>query len=219
MHRFTHVGAALSLAFLCASAGAAPESASAPMAVGQAVDRAAAVAACERAAQATLRDTRGATATAVFTTAAALVPGPADATELTLRGSGQARTAGGARPFSYSCSFDTRSNAVAGLVLRDATSGTQAAATQRMVEPDLSQISPTACESAAAGSLKRRWPGVANIVFNANARQLSQHEGGHAMLRGQGTAVPSLRDPMTHFAYDCTVDPRNGRIVAMRIAD
>ena len=217
MHRFTHLGIAVSLAAGGASAGAA--AASAPIAVGQPAGRVAAVAACERAAQDTLRDTRGATASATFTGAPVLAPGPADGAELTLRGSGQARTAGAVRPFSYSCTFDTRSNAVTGLVLRDVAISTQAPATQRMVEPDLSQISPTACESAAAGSLKRRWPGVASIVFNANARQLSQQEGSHAVLRGQGTAVPSLREPTTHFAYDCTVDLRNGRVVAVRIAD
>ena len=123
------------------------------------------------------------------------------------------------RPFSYSCTFDSGTKAVTGLVLRDAAKAGPAPAAARSVEPDLTQISPTACESAAAGSLKRRWPGVANIQFNTGTRQLSQQEGGNATLRGQGRATPSLREPTTHFAYDCTVDPRNGRIVAVRIAD
>ena len=167
----------------------------------------------------TLRSTRGAAANASFSAPPTLAPGPADSAELTLRGGGQSRTASGMRPFSYSCSFDTTNKAVTGLVLRDSAGGAPAPEAARSVEPDLTQISPAACEAAAASSLKRRWPGVANILFNADTRRLSQQDGSNASLRGQGTAIPALREPTTHFTYDCTVDPRNGRIVAVRIAD
>jgi hypothetical protein len=207
----------LMLSSLCGATVAAPASAPAGAPVSPA--RAAAISACERAAQDTLRETRGATAAASFAATPTLLPGPADAVEVTYRGSGQVRTAGGTRPFSYSCTFDTRANAVAGLVLRDAAAPGQTPTAARAVEPDLSQISPTACESAAAGELKRRWPSVAGINFNADTRQLSQQEGGNASLRGQGNATPSVRQPTTHFSYECTVDPRNGRIVAVRIGD
>lgn len=201
------------LTLLLAAAGALAAAASEP-----ASGRAAAAAACERAAQSTLRDTRGAAASATFDRAPSLVPGPADAGEMTLRGSGQARTPNGARPFSYSCTYDTRNNAVAGVVLRDVGTPDRAVPA-RAVEPDLSQISPTACESAAADALKRRWPGVAQIAFNANTRQLSQEAGGPASLRGQGQAIPSLRAPATHFSYDCALDPRNGRVLKIAIGD
>jgi hypothetical protein len=204
----------VSLALGSAAAGVWPatEAASAPSA-----SRATAVAACERAALGTLRETRGAGTMANFSSAPALVPGAADASELTLRGNGQVRTASGSRSFSYSCTYDPRNDAVAGVVVRD-LAPPERPATARAVEPDLSQISPTACESAAAGALKRRWPGVARISFNADTRQLSQEAGGNASLRGQGNAEPSAREPATHFSYDCTVDPRNGRVVAVRIA-
>lgn len=180
--------------------------------------RAAASAACERAAQGTLRDTRGAGASASFDKATSLVPGPADASDITLRGSGQVRTAAGARPFSYSCTYDTRNNTVAGVVLRD-LGRSERVAPARAIEPDLSQLSPTACESAAADALKRRWPAVAQIAFNADTRQLSQEAGGPASLRGQGQAIPTLRAPATHFSYDCAVDPRNGRVLKVTIND
>jgi len=205
------------LTALCSATLAAP--ASAPSGAGAASGRAAGAAACERAAQDTVRETRGATAIASFAAAPVVAPGPADASEVTYRGSGQVRTAGGTRPFSYSCTFDTRTNAVAGVVLRDAGAPGQTSPAAPAVEPDLSQISPTACESAAAGALKRRWPGVASIQFNADTRQLSQQDGGTASLRGQGIATPAVRAPATHFSYDCAVDPRNGRVVAVRIAD
>lgn len=208
---------ALALLAVAGSAIAAP--ASEPGVAANASGLAAAAPACQRAVQDTLRSSRGDTATASFSSPPSAVPGTAaDAGEITLRGAGQVRTANGARPFSYSCSYDTRNSAVAGVVLRDA-GAPERAATTAPAEPDLSQISPAACESAAAGALKRRWPGVAGISFNAETRQLNQQARDRASLRGQGTAAPSLRDPAMHFSYDCDIDPRNGRIVAVRIGD
>lgn len=203
----------LALTLLLATADALAAAASEPTS-----GRATATVACERAAQSTLRDTRGAAANATFDKATSLVPGPADAGEITLRGSGRVRTPNGARPFSYSCTYDTRNDAVAGVVLRDLDK-TERAVPARTVEPDLSQISPAACESAAADALKRRWPAVAQIAFNAGTRQLSQEAGGPASLRGQGQAIPSLRAPATHFSYDCALDPRNGRVLKLTIGD
>jgi hypothetical protein len=204
---------ALTLALIDVAASAAP--ASAPAASGP--DQAAAQA-CERAAQDTLRDTRGATAAAVFSAPPTAQPGAADATEITLRGAGQVRTPTGSRAFSYSCTYDTQAAAVSGVVVRDA-SAPKTAPVARSVEPDLSHLSPAACESAAAGALKRRWPNVANISFSADTRALTQDAAGNASLRGQGSALPTVRDPATHFSYDCTIDARNGRVIGLRIAD
>ena len=41
-------------------------------------------------------------------------------------------------------------------------------------------------------ALKRRWPGVGRIAFNADTRALQQDSAGTAELRGQGTAQPQL---------------------------
>ena len=206
----------LTLAAFAGSAVAAP--ASAPAASAAPANRGAITTACERATQQTLRDTRGATAMASFTAPPSVLPGPADAVELTLRGAGQVRTASGTQSFSYSCTYDTGAGAVAGVVVRDAGSPAQAAAA-RGVEPDLSHVSPAACESAAASALKRRWPNVATISFSAVTRQLSQDASGHASLRGQGMALPSVHDPATHFSYDCAIDPRSGRVTKVLIGD
>ena len=190
---------------------AAPAAAPAP-------SRAAAAAACERAAQNTLRETRGATAIASFTSPPTAAPGAADAGEVTLRGSGQVRSASGARPFSYSCTVDLRNNEVAGVVLRDAGAADHTPVA-RAVEPDLSHLSPQACESAAASALKQRWPTVTQIAFNADTRRLNQDSAGQADLRGQGTAQPAPNAPSTHFSYHCALDARSGRVLAARIAD
>jgi hypothetical protein len=178
--------------------------------------RATAAAACERAAQNTLRETRGAGAIASFGGPPTAVPGAADAGEITLRGSGLVRGNSGSRPFSYSCTVDMRNNEVAGVVVRDAGEKSVAA---RPVEPDLSALSPQACESAAAAALKRRWPTVTGIAFNGDTRTLEQDSGGGADLRGQGTAQPAPNAPSTHFSYHCALDARSGRVLAARIAD
>jgi hypothetical protein len=208
-------GVVLIFAAVAGSVAAAPapaQPASAPPAHREAA------AACERAAQETLRDTRGATAAASFSAPPTALPGAADAGEITLRGAGRLRTASGLRPFSYSCAYDTRSATVTGVLLRDAGApeGTPA---PRSVEPDLSHVSPVACESAAASALKQRWPSVTHVSFNADTRQLSQDSSGTAQLRGQGSAQPSVREPATYFSYECRIDARNGRVLGLRIAD
>ena len=202
-----------------AATAAAGGAASAPSATTGISQRGQAVAACERAVQSTLRDTRGASAEPSFSVAPSVVPGPADAPEITLRGAGQVRTGAGTRPFSFSCSYDTATASVSGVVVRDAVASARPAPAARAVEPDLSHLSPTACESAAAAALKRRWPGVTQINFNADTRQLSQDADGTASLRGQGLATPTVRDPDVHFSYDCAIDARNGRVIKVAIGN
>jgi hypothetical protein len=183
---------------------------------------AAAVQACELAVRATLRNARGAAAEVSFNTPPAALPGSADGGDLLLRGAGRARSGGSARTFTYSCTYDTRAASVAGVVLRDAAPADDRAATApvRSVEPDLSQVSPAACESAAASALKRRWPNVGRIAFNADTRSLVQDSAGTAKLEGQGTAQPQpSSDLATHFRYQCALDAATGRVLALRLAD
>ena len=154
-----------------------------------------------------------------FNAAPNIVPGPTDAAEIMLRGAGQVRTAAGSRAFSFSCSFDIATAAVSGVVVRDSAAPTSTSPAARVVEPDLSHVSPTACESAAAAALKQRWPGVTQISFSADTRQLSQDADGVASLRGQGSATPTVRDPGVHFSYDCAIDARNGRVMKVALGN
>jgi hypothetical protein len=211
--------ATLAIACAAVAAGSAlAQPASAP-AAKPAANGAAAVA-CERAARSTVSTTRGAVADVSFNAPPAVVPGPADSAEIVLRGAGRARSNAGTRNFSYSCNFDTRSGEVSGVVVRDAAGeGAQAAPAIRSVEPDLSSVSPIACESAAAAALKQRWPTVSRIAFNPDTRAMEQDSLGNAALRGQGTAQPAPNAPSTHFTYTCAVDPRSGRVLATRIAN
>jgi FlaG/FlaF family flagellin (archaellin) len=203
-------GLSILLAMLASSAAPLAAPASAPTGT--------AAAACEEAALKTLRENRGASVSAVFDRAPVRVPGAADAGDVTLRGSGTVRSGTGAQAFSYSCTIDTRSNEVAGVVLRGAAAP-ERSATARAVEPDLSQLSPVACESAAAVALKQRWPAVTRIAFSEGTRTLAQDSSGLADLRGQGTAQPAPNAPATHFSYQCALDARSGRVLTARIAD
>lgn len=181
-----------------------------------------AVQACELAVRATLRNARGAAAEVSFNAPPAALAGSANVDDVLLRGAGRARSGGSARTFTYSCTYDTRANSVAGVVLRDAAPADERAATValRTVEPDLSQISPAACESAAASALKRRWPAVVRIAFNADTRSLIQDSAGTAKLEGQGTAQPQpSSDLSAHFRYQCAIDAASGRVLALRLVD
>ncbi len=211
------IGLPAALFIATAAHAAVAAAASGPALTPGTSQRGMAVAACEHAVHSTLRDTRGAAAAPTFNAAPMAVPGAADATEITLRGAGRVRTATGVRPFSFSCSYDLATGAVSGVVVRDAAAAPAPVA--KAVEPDLNHISPTACESATAAALKRRWPNVAQIHFNADMRQLSQDTDGIASLRGQGSATPTVRDPSRHFSYDCAIDARNGRVIRLLLGD
>jgi hypothetical protein len=181
-------------------------------------------AACEKAAQGALRDTRGALEDVSFTAPPSVQASTSDKDEFNFKGAGRYRVkGGGTRGFNYSCSYNTSTAAVAGVVLRDeaASDGTPAlwATPARPLEPDLSHVSPEACESGAAAALQRRHPRVERINFNSELRQLQQSTAGRASLQGQGDAVRAPGAPSTHFSYLCEFDPRNGRVIAVTASD
>lgn len=214
------IAALLTLAPLAVLAQAASAPAAGVASGGPSV---AAVAACEQAVRDTMRSTRGNTGDVLFNAPPAGTPGSADGGELLLRGSGRARSGGTARTFTYSCNYDTRAGSVAGVVLRDAAPAGDkpvVAAPVHSVDPDLSALSPAACESAAAAALKRRWPNLGRIAFNADTRSLVQDSAGTARLEGQGNVQPQLgNDLSAHFTYQCSVDARSGRVMALRLVE
>ncbi len=181
-------------------------------------------AACQKAAQSALRDTRGAVDEVSFAAPPSVQASTSSNEEFNFKGAGRYRIKTGAtRDFSYSCTYNTHSGTVAGVVLREAAAGDAAAsravAIAKPVEPDLSHVSPQACESAAAVALQRRHPKVERISFNTELRQLRQDNLAHGYLRGQGTAVRMPGDPSTHFTYQCEFDPRNGNVIGVQTTD
>lgn len=185
-----------------------------------------AVAACEKAARETLRQTRGAMADATFIGAPTLQPGSRSGDEAALRGQGRYRAGqgGGTAPqaFSYSCTVNLKTASVAGVVLRDAAAPSPAPAASPPPrpgagEPDLGHVAPEACDAAAANEVKRRWPQLGQLQFNVGARRLEAGAAGEVLLSGQGAAVPAPGQPLTHFSYRCTVDARNGRVLGAMV--
>ena len=174
-----------------------------------------AVAACEKAARETLRQSRGAMADATFVGAPAVQPGSTNGDEATLRGQGRYRGAVGSapQPFSYRCIVHLKAGTVTGIVLRDAEPPRVTATPPQAGEPDLSRVAPEACDAAAASELKRRWPRLGLLQFNVGARRLESGAPDEILLSGQGAAVPSPGQPLTHFSYRCTVDMRSGHVV------
>jgi hypothetical protein len=223
------LAAATSLALLSGAAAvaqttAAPSAPASEPAARAGLPPGAATQACELAVRETLRNSRGAAAEVGFNAPPAALPGTVDGEDLLLRGAGRARSGGTARTFTYSWTYDTKAHSVAGVVLRDAAPASERAAgpvqPMRSVDPDLSALSPAACESAAASALKRRWPNVGRIAFNADTRSLIQDSAGTAKLEGQGNAQPQIgNDLSSHFTYQCAVDARTGRVLALRLVD
>ncbi|MEO7852385.1 MAG: hypothetical protein ABIR94_09065 [Rubrivivax sp.] len=137
-----------------------------------------------------------------------------------LGGEGRWRDAAGLRSFTYRCNIDTNSAEAVGVVIRQAVTQPQVLAEPRAVqEPDLSHLSPSACESSAAAALKKRWPQVSRISFDTATRSLMQQSASRAELRGQGRAQPAPEpQALVHFSFDCALDPRDGRVVDMRVS-
>jgi len=177
----------------------------------------AALAACERAARQTL-STRGTGPVDVrFDAAPSVEPGLSSESQM-LRGAGRWKSGGNAHVFSYTCNVDLKTSEAVGLVMRDAAATAAAPPARAPAEPDLSSLSPAACESSAAEILQRRWPRVSGVVFDRATRTFRQQDAITAELRGSGRALPLADSPLTFFEYACTLDPRDGQVLRTRIS-
>ena len=179
-----------------------------------------ALASCERAVRQALLPAARTTAQVRFSSPPSVQPSLSGDGRLVLRGDGQWRDGSAERKFSYSCNLDPGSGEAVGVVLRQAAPPTGATTDARaIIEPDLSHLSPSACESSAATKLKQRWPRVSKISFDSDTRSLTQQSGSRAELRGQGRAQAAPESPvLTHFGFECTIDPRDGRVIDMRLS-
>jgi hypothetical protein len=197
-------------------AAATRPSASAPLAA----PAAAIGAECERAVRQALVPTSITAAEVRFSTAPSVLRALSSDSQVVLHGEGQWRDAAALRKFTYRCNIDTHSAGAVGVVIRQAAAQPNAPAEpQPIEEPDLSHLSPSACESSAAVALKQRWPKVSRITFDTATRNLTQHSASRAELHGQGRAQPAPEPQvLVHFSFDCSIDPRDGRVVGMRLS-
>ncbi len=169
---------------------------------------------CEQEVAETIRRMRGRDAKEVQFIAARRVLTPQADDETAIRGEGRYRAAGGASvAFTYGCAYNAASDGTSGVVFREI--GGQRAATDKPFDPDLTNVSPQACESAAAAALKKLHPRVGRINFGSDSRRMQPGENGRVELIGAGSVERAQGMNLIPFSYRCEVDPRSGRVVAV----
>ena len=178
------------------------------------------VEACERSARQAVPGSGRQPVEVSFTAAPTVQPGPTIDGQIVLRGAGRFRAPTGMRSFTYTCNVDVKSSEAVAVMLRDTTPQATAKAPppKPPAEPDLSELSPAACESSAVAALKARWPRVSQISFDARSRVFKQPSASSASLHGSGKAVPSVDSPTRLFGFDCEIDPRDGRVLGISIS-
>lgn len=203
----------LTLACLVSAATAAAQApASAPVATssGSAGDR------CEAAVSDTVRTMRGAEAQQVtFNRARRLVAAAVDE-ETAVKGEGSYRGTGGARPFSFSCSYNVKTGATSGVLFRDLGTARADTASDKPWQPDLTTLSPEACETAVVSILKGKFPRVGRIAFGSDSRKLKPASSGRTLLEGQGGVERAVGMSLVPFEYRCEFEPRSGKVVSAR---
>jgi hypothetical protein len=206
--RFAGTAAALVFA-ACAATAATPPLGAADAAAGTA---------CEAAVAETLRDLRGKAAHEVqFGAAKRVVPPPAG-DNTTLAGKGQYRPlAGPSRAFTYTCAFDVQTGKASGVVLRESEAPAAASATPW--EPDLTHVSPEACEAAAAAALKEQYPPAGSIRFQSDSRRLRPAANDGTSLEGRGSLERAAGMNPAPFSYRCLFDAGSGKVVSVQTRD
>lgn len=172
---------------------------------------------CEDAVQQTIERVRGKDAHEVqFVGAKRAIT--TDGDDIGVKGEGRYRRAAGPVAFTYSCAFNVKSGGTSGVVFRDSADAV-AAATAQPWQPDLSNVSPEACETAVAALLKQQHPRVNGIAFRSDTRQLQPAPSARVGLDGQGTLQRAPGMSPNAFKYHCEFDPRSGKVLAARTSD
>ncbi|MGE0811626.1 MAG: hypothetical protein AB7N69_13605 [Immundisolibacter sp.] len=167
---------------------------------------------CEQEVAETVRRMRGSAAKEVQFLASRRVLTPQADDETAIRGEGRYRSAGGASVgFTYGCAYRAADDSTSGVVFRE--TGGQRAAAEKPFDPDLTNVSPQACESAAAAALKKLHPRVGRINFGSDSRRVQPGENDRIALIGAGSVERAPGMNLIPFSYRCEVDPRSGRVV------
>lgn len=205
-----------------ASSAPAPASASEPSGDKKPLS-AQALTACEAAVSDSLRTLRGPDVQRIeFSPGAPVIVSPHDE-EVPLKGTGRYAngSAKAAVSFSYGCNYNVRTGKTNGVVIGDA----KAAVARRQSEgqawqPDLSHLSPQACEAAVASLLKNRHPRVGRIAFDAESRQLKPAtKPERTLLQGQGGVQRAPGMQAEAFTYRCEFDNRSGALADVQASE
>ncbi|ARN21019.1 hypothetical protein [Piscinibacter gummiphilus] len=171
---------------------------------------------CEAAVTETVKHMRGDDARQVqFNRAKQVVAPPVDE-ETDVKGEGSYRGGtGGPRPFSYSCAYNIKAGTTSGVVFRD-LGPARTDSPETAWQPDLSTLSPEACESAVAAVLKGKYPRVGRIAFGSDSRRLRPAPNGRSGMTGQGSVERAPGMSLIAFDYQCEFESRTGKVVAAR---
>jgi hypothetical protein len=172
---------------------------------------------CESAVADTVRRMRGARAQEVQFIGAKRAVSPTGEEEIGVKGEGRYSGPGGSTmSFAYSCAFNPKTGGTSGVLFRD--TGTAQVADAAW-QPDLSNLSPNECESAAAAALKDKYPRVGRIAFDPATRQLRPAPNDHTSLEGGGAVVRAPGMNAVPFSYRCEVETRSGRVMGVQTSD
>lgn len=178
-------------------------------------DAAKAAESCEAAVTETIKEMRGRDASDVQFLKDKRVLAPTTGEETDVKGAGRYRnSAGAAASFTYGCAYNSKTGATSGIVFRDA--GGLRASDDKEWQPDLMSVSPEACETAVAATLKSKHPRVGRIAFGSDSRQLRRAPGGRSSLEGIGAVERAPGMNLVQFNYRCEFEPGNGKLVAVQ---
>lgn len=170
---------------------------------------------CEAAVSDIIKEMRGRNASDVQFNKDKRVLSPTTGDETDIKGAGRYRNAAGtSTPFTYGCAYNDKTGATSGIVFRDA--GGSRASEEKEWQPDLLSVSPEACETAVAATLKSKHPRVGRIAFGSDSRQLRPAPGGRASLEGIGAVQRAPGMNLVQFNYRCEFEPGNGKLVAVQ---
>jgi hypothetical protein len=175
---------------------------------------------CEQAVAETVTRMRGRDAKEVNFVAAKRVVMPAtEGQELAVRGEGRYRERPGSRgvEFTYQCAFDVTTGATSGVVFRDESA--PSVRPQQAWEPDLTHMSPDACETAAVAQLKEKYPRIGRIAFGSDSRRLRPAPNEHTSLEGQGAMQRAPGMNAVPFTYRCEFESTSGKLVGVQTYD
>jgi hypothetical protein len=170
---------------------------------------------CETAVAETVKRMRGAAAQELQFVAAKRSLLPAQDDETSVRGEGRysGRANGSTHAFTYSCAYNAKVGTTSGVMFRESA---DRAPDEAAWQPDLTFVSPQACEAASAAELKEKYPRVARIAFDSDSRQLSPAADKTTSLAGLGAVQRAPGMQAVPFNYRCEFDTRNGRIVSVQ---
>jgi len=173
---------------------------------------------CEAAVAETVKRMRGLDAQHVqFVGAKRALSPAADDDETGVKGEGRYRAPNGnSTPFTYSCAFNARTGATSGVMFRETAGGPNS---DEAWQPDLTNVSPDACEAATAVALKDKHPRVGRIAFDSNSRQLRPAPNSHTSLEGKGAVQRAEGMNSVPFSYRCELDTRSGKVVSVQTSE